>query len=233
MSETRAALLLVSHSEQLANGLAALAAQMAPNVTIKTAAGTADGRLGTSYDKVDDTLSEMLEAGSVVVLTDLGSATLTAESVLEFLEDEPVVFADAPFVEGAVAAAVAAQGGGDASTVAQAARQAAQQWGAPSEPEPQAESEEDYANAQAVTAQATIHDPAGLHARPAAKIARVAANYDAVVTINEVEADSVLSVMGLGLKDGDTVTVVARGPQAEEALDNVVNTINETQKDAQ
>ena len=66
----------------------------------------------------------MLEATrdgrSAVVLTDLGSAVLTAESVLDLLDEEVaarVRIADAPFVEGAVAAAVTAHGGADLATV--------------------------------------------------------------------------------------------------------------------
>jgi PTS hybrid protein len=50
---------------------------------------------------------------------------MTVEAVLDFLEDDErahVRFADGPLVEGAVAAAVTAQVGGDLDAVVQAAR---------------------------------------------------------------------------------------------------------------
>src|SRR5699024_4856796 len=121
------AVLLIAHSAQLAAGAAEVAAQMAPDVLVRPAGGTEDGRIGTSYDLVDQALSGLLDDGAeeIVLLTDLGSATLTAESVLEMREDDRLRLADAPFVEGAVAAAVAAQGGARASGVAAAAEHAA------------------------------------------------------------------------------------------------------------
>src|SRR5690625_5285946 len=99
---------------------------MAPQVDIRGAGGTDDGQIGTSYDLVEQAVTGALAAGAqaVVLFTDLGSATLTAESVMEMLDDERVLLADAPFVEGAVAAAVAAQGGAAGSEVLEAGRSA-------------------------------------------------------------------------------------------------------------
>ena len=119
------ALVIVSHSEKLADGIVELAEQMARDVPLRAAGGTDDGRIGTSFDKVYDALIELRQADhGVVILTDLGSATMTVESVLDFLDDderEHVRFADGPLVEGAVAAAVTAQVGGTLAEVAQAA----------------------------------------------------------------------------------------------------------------
>ena len=118
-------LVIVSHSEQLAAGVVELTGQMARDVPLRAAAGTDDGRIGTSFDKVNDAVTELRAAGhDVVILTDLGSATMTVEAVLDFLDDderEHVVFAAGPLVEGAVAAGVTAQVGGDIGAVAQAA----------------------------------------------------------------------------------------------------------------
>jgi PTS hybrid protein len=120
------ALVIVSHSAKLAEGLAELAGQMAKDTAILPAGGTDDGRIGTSFDVVKAAVdAARAEGHDVAILTDLGSATMTVESVLDFLEDderEHVVFADGPLVEGAVAAAVTAQIGGDLATVAQAAK---------------------------------------------------------------------------------------------------------------
>ena len=123
---TGVALVIVSHSEKLAEGVVELTAQMARDVALRAAAGTDDGRIGTSFDKVNDAVTELRSAGhDVVILTDLGSATMTVEAVLDFLDDderEHVVFAEGPLVEGAVAAGVAAQVGGALAAVAEAAR---------------------------------------------------------------------------------------------------------------
>lgn len=120
------ALVIVSHSAALASGLVELASQMAKDVQFRAAGGTDDGRIGTSFDKVNDAVSELRAAGhDVAILTDLGSATMTVEAVLDFLDDTDapyVRFCDGPLVEGAVAAAVTAQVGGDLDAVQTAAR---------------------------------------------------------------------------------------------------------------
>ena len=77
------ALVIVSHSVKLAEGVVELASQMARDVSLRAAGGTDDGRIGTSFDKVSDAVTELRQAGhDVAILTDLGSATMTVESVL-------------------------------------------------------------------------------------------------------------------------------------------------------
>lgn len=119
------AFVIVSHSAKLAEGVIELASQMAPEVDFRAAGGTDDDRIGTSFDKVNDAVAELRQQGSeVVILTDLGSATMTVESVLDLLDDDDVAhvrFIEGPLVEGAVAAAVAAQIGDPLDTVAEAA----------------------------------------------------------------------------------------------------------------
>lgn len=226
------ALVLVSHSAALASGLAEVAAQMAPDVMIRAAGGTDDGRIGTSFDLVEQAVSASLSEGAdgVVVLTDLGSATLTAESVLEMLDDERVRLVDAPFVEAAVAAAVAAQGRGDLDAVASAALTAIDGFSAagpageatdaPAGATPSGTTEE-----PGETRRLALTNPLGLHARPAATVARTASGFDATVTINGVDAASVLALMGLGLTGGAEIELSATGPQAAEAVAAVAEEI--------
>jgi dihydroxyacetone kinase phosphotransfer subunit len=115
---------LVSHSEELARGLRELLLQVStPDVAIETAGGTDDGRIGTSYERIAAAIGRADRGAGVVVLTDLGSAVLTARTVLEDLPAGPILV-DAPFVEGAVAAAVLAGAGADLETVAAAATEA-------------------------------------------------------------------------------------------------------------
>ena len=119
-------IVLVSHSDELAAGAAHLAAQVSGGtVTIIAAGGTDDGELGTSAAKVERGLRLAESGAGVVVLPDLGSAVLTVRAVLEDADPATnVVMADAPFVEGAVAATVTAAAGGDIKAVAAAAEEA-------------------------------------------------------------------------------------------------------------
>jgi PTS hybrid protein len=117
-------LVLVSHSARLAGGLVELIAQLAPDVTVVTAAGTDDGRIGTSPDAVAAALGSADSGDGVVVIPDLGSAVLSVRIALEDAPDPKTVLVDAPFVEGAVSAAVTAGTGASLDEVVAAAKEA-------------------------------------------------------------------------------------------------------------
>ena len=117
--------MLVSHSVWLADGAADLAAQVSGGtVTVAAAGGTDDGGLGTSAAKVERAVRRADTGAGVVVLADLGSAVLTVRALLDDMPDVTVALADAPFVEGAVAATVTAAAGADLTAVAKAAEEA-------------------------------------------------------------------------------------------------------------
>lgn len=121
-------ILVVSHSAAIASGTVELARQMAADVQLVAAGGTDDGGIGTSFEAITAGIEELSGADAVVVLCDLGSAYLTTDTALDFLDDElrsRVHVSDAPIVEGTVAAAVAAQTGGDVDAVLAAAASAA------------------------------------------------------------------------------------------------------------
>jgi phosphoenolpyruvate---glycerone phosphotransferase subunit DhaM len=128
-------IVLVSHSSRLAEGVAELAGQVSGGtVTIVAAGGMEDGGLGTSAAKVAAALERAESGAGVLVLPDLGSAVLTVRALLAELAETPaptttgpaatVTIADAPFVEGAVAATVTAAAGADLRAVAKAAEEA-------------------------------------------------------------------------------------------------------------
>lgn len=243
----RVALVLVSHSAQVATGTAAIAEQMAPDVLLLPAGGTPDG-IGTSVDLVLEAVEHGLaqtdgDGGGVVVLTDLGSALLTTDLVLEMV-DEPgrVAVPSAPFVEGAVSAAVKAQQGGDLAAVAAAAREAMQapavggSEAAEAQPQAPAAATAPATAPAAASAEAsddevvmavTVRNPLGLHARPAALVARAVADSGARVTIDGSDASSVLALMALAATAGREVTVRAVGPGAAAAAQRVVAMIDE------
>lgn len=210
------ALVLVSHSATLATGLAELARQMAGDVEIVPAGGLPDGGIGTSYDLVEESVTGLRDGGhEVLLLSDLGSATMTIEAVIDILDDEKVAFADAPFVEAAVAAAVAAQGGRDLAACHAAAMAAITPFVPAGSDEP-AEQADDGPDGESYARDVVVADEAGLHARPAAKIADMAGPAGGAVLINDVEADSIMSVMALGVANGETVTV--SGPAEHAAI---------------
>jgi PTS hybrid protein len=124
--ETRVGIVLVSHSAALAEGTAEVAGQISGgSVTIAPAGGTDEGGIGTSIARVRRALQAAGTGAGVVILPDLGSSVLTVRALLA--EEDfpgPVALADAPFVEGAVAATVTAAAGGDVKAVLQAAEEA-------------------------------------------------------------------------------------------------------------
>jgi len=305
------ALVLVSHSRALAEGAAELAGQMAPDVLLLPAGGTDDGRLGTGFDVVSGAIEQAVSEGrSAVLLTDLGSALLTAESVLEMADADVVArvrLADAPFVEGAVAAAVAAQDGAALEDVADAARAAAltfggaarhpdapagageggetsgwaarergaagEQTGTPgaagspgalrtqaagvaaggrpaapaqtAEPRhapdahvatgmgPEAGADRSGATGGGGTGMPTARGTAvlrnrfGLHARPAAHLARTAAAFRSAIEVNGVDVRSVLSLVSLGAVGGTHLVVTATGADAPTAVRAIVAELEE------
>lgn len=224
------ALVLVSHSRGLAAGVAELAAQMAPDVLLLPAGGMDDGGLGTSSDLIESAVQQATDdERSAVVLTDLGSAVLTTESVLELLDDDVaarVVLVDAPFVEGAVAAAVRAQGGASLEQVAATAREAGSTFGGGA-PAPSVEAPAPRSGAEPVRASVVLRNPLGLHARPAAVLARAMAQFDARVLLDGVDAASILSIMQLAATGGRTLSVEATGPQAAAAVDALVELVED------
>lgn len=215
-------LVIVSHSAQLAAGVVELAAQMAPDVVLVPAGGMDDGGIGTSLEKVMTALGEADTGDGAVVLTDLGSAVMTAESALEFMgSPDSVRLAEAPLVEGAVAAAVAAQSGASLDVVVKAAETALQSATAQvgtSESQP---AEAPAPSPAAVTAVLTLINPMGLHARPAAMLAGALGAMDVEIEINGVDGQSVMMLMTLGAGKGTELKVSATGPDAQQAVELV------------
>jgi phosphoenolpyruvate---glycerone phosphotransferase subunit DhaM len=201
---------------------------MAPNVRVIPAGGTAEGGIGTDYDAVAAAIEQADDGAGVVVLYDLGSARMVAEMAVEVADNARLV--DAPLIEGSVAAAVAAEGGADVAAVAQAAAEAAGISPAPAEVSGVAGGI-DIAGGMSVAAgkqpepaevTVTLTNEIGLHARPAATVARAMTGFDASVTVHfgqsTADGRSVLALMALGARGGDEVRVTATGPQARDAL---------------
>ncbi|MGC0252535.1 HPr family phosphocarrier protein [Pseudactinotalea sp. Z1748] len=77
----------------------------------------------------------------------------------------------------------------------------------------------------------TVKSAVGLHARPAAIFTRAAEDSGIPVRITKSgaapqDASSILGVMTLGVKGGDTVTLYADGPRADEVLDDLADLLS-------
>ncbi|WP_017973654.1 dihydroxyacetone kinase phosphoryl donor subunit DhaM [Actinopolyspora halophila] len=227
----RVGLVIVSHSGALSEGVVELVGQMAPEVRVNTAGGTQDGGVGTDFEATSAALAAAETGAGVVLLYDLGSARMTAELAVESLaEPNTAVVVEAPLVEGAVAAAVAAQNEDDLEAVARAAEQSA---GAGS-PEESAETAATSAAEGASVAtraerELTLENEVGLHARPAALLARSLTGLEAAVTVSfgesTADARSVLGVMGLGARKGDRIGLRATGQDAESAVRRITELV--------
>lgn len=112
---------IVSHSQKVAEGIREMALQMAnPNQQIVAAGGMDDGSIGTDAFKVSEAIILANTGDGVAVLVDLGSAVLSTETAFDFLDDElraKVKIADAPILEGAISAVVEASLGSSLSAV--------------------------------------------------------------------------------------------------------------------
>lgn len=119
---------LVSHSAEVAEAVAALATGLAGGgrtAAVATAGGTPDGGLGTSSELIARAAAAVDGGAGVAVLVDLGSAVLTVKALLAEDELPPGTrLIDAPFVEGAVAAVVGASAGAPLDAVEAAASEA-------------------------------------------------------------------------------------------------------------
>ena len=221
-------LILVSHHPDIARGIAALAAQMsAAPETIHTAAGIddADNPVGTDAVRIMQTLLEADNPDGILILVDLGSAILSAQTALDLLDDPALAarcrISAAPLVEGAISAAVAASSGADLETVAREATQAlAAKQAALGESAPASATPVVAPSGDSTTITLTNRD--GLHARPAARLAAALAPYHArlVLSCGDKQADgkSLNQLALLQARHGDRLTLHADGDDAAAAL---------------
>ncbi|WP_244285840.1 dihydroxyacetone kinase phosphoryl donor subunit DhaM [Cryobacterium zongtaii] len=229
VAASRVGVVFVSHSVEIASGLVTLARQMAPNVALVAAGGMDDGGIGTSFDKIAAGIEEADHGSGVVLLCDLGSAILTAETAVDFLDDEVrarVRIADAPLVEGGVSAAVAAEIGGDLAAVLAAAESAGGAGAAPADaapPAPGTAGTQDLP--QPVSRTVTLRNRDGLHARPAADFVKLASQFDAEVSVNGKDAHSLLGIMSLGLTRGMSVEISGPDERSRAAVDALAELI--------
>ena len=233
---------VVSHSRALANPAVALATDMVPpesRPAVAVAAGLDAVTLGTDATVIAEAITEVDSPDGVLVFLDLGSALLSAEMALEFLDPDiaaRVRLPPAPLVEGLVAALVTASTGASLDAVDREARSGlvakAQHLGDAEPPTPQSDPDGqcDPERRQGPTLEFrhTLTNPHGLHARPAAAVVAALAGLDADVRLRNAtrglgpaSAGSVVQISTLDLRQGDDLDVLIGGPDAEVALDRL------------
>lgn len=231
-------IVLVSHSAELAAAVKALADQQTQGrAVIAAVGGTGDpaAPFGTDAVAIMEAIQSVYSEDGVLVLMDLGSALMSTEMAIEFLDDAQrpnVRMSQAPFVEGAMAATVQASIGRDIDAVAAEALDALgpkqQALGIPAA---QAESAAPdipatEAPGEAITAAVTLMNPAGLHFGPAVQFVQIAAGHAATISARNLttgagpaDAKRFNQVLGLGAERGHTVEIRATGSDAQEAVD--------------
>ncbi|MEH2228668.1 MAG: phosphoenolpyruvate--protein phosphotransferase [Nostoc sp.] len=229
------AIVIVSHSKQLALGVRELAAQMVQGqVAIAVAAGIEDSEnpLGTDPIQVYEAIASVFSDDGVLVLMDLGSALLSAEMAIEFLpeaQQEKVYLCEAPLVEGAIAAVVAAAAGRDIHQVMAEARGAllakATQLGVVSSSLSLVSPTTTNIESPTREIRLIVSNRLGLHARPAAQFVATATRFQSQILVRNltrntelVRGDSINQVTTLGVRQGHELLIAATGSDADEAL---------------
>jgi len=230
-------IVLVSHSKALALAVKELVLQMVgPEFPIAVAAGMGDdfSEIGTDAVHVSEILKPFCEKDGALVLMDLGSAVLSAQTALELLEyedipdyQEKIRICSGPFVEAAVAASVVANTGADLDTVA---REAMASLGGKADQvgdvvvEPEADTLVMSAADDVLTFDSDILNPHGLHARPAANLIQAVCRFASEVQLSNVttnrgpvSARSMTGVARLQARKGDCVRFHIAGVDAQAA----------------
>jgi phosphoenolpyruvate-protein phosphotransferase/dihydroxyacetone kinase phosphotransfer subunit len=239
-------LVIVSHSNALSQAVVGLVRQVATEQTALCGVGGAGvdkKEFGTDAFDIVAAIESVYSPDGVVVLMDLGSAILSAETALELVSEEMrprVRICAAPIVEGAVAAGVQISLGGSLDAVChEAARALIPKINHISGPDEKFDEPciPDLSRALPGEWQAiklTVSTPHGLHARPAARFVQTAAVFDAQIRVKKLEspaepvpATSLISIAALGINRGDRIVVFARGAQAQQALTAIKTLIND------
>ena len=226
-------LVIVSHSARLGEGVGELARQMltGDGCKLAIAAGIDDPEnpIGTDPIKVMEAIESVADTDHVLVMMDIGSALLSAETALDLLD--PAIAAKvrlcaAPLVEGTLAATVSAATGSGIDKVIADAMNALEakrvQLGLPSLAQngPEATPMADDLSGESVSVVIKNHN--GLHVRPASRLVAALSGFNADLVLEKggkcVSPDSINQIALLQVRCNDTLRLLARGPDAEAAL---------------
>lgn len=231
-------LVIVSHSAELARSTAALARAVSESpLPVAHAGGVGEDRVrpGTDATEILAAIEAVMSNDGVLVLMDLGSAILSAETAVELLDPgqaSRVRLCPAPLVEGAVAAAVQITAG---ASLDRAAAEAGTALDAKVEQLSDASTAADAVAPDGQTPPSAsdvwqrrrfvLRTRHGLHVRPASRFIQAITNFDAEVRLRNcttgrgpVNGHSLSRIATLGVLHDHEVEVEATGPDAARAL---------------
>ncbi|MFM5313355.1 dihydroxyacetone kinase phosphoryl donor subunit DhaM [Aeromonas caviae] len=222
-------IVVVSHSAMLAAGLKALADQLGSPAKLLLATGVDDPAhpIGTDAIAVMSAMEEADDGSGVLVLMDLGSALLSAETALELLPPElsaRVRLSPAPLVEGTLAAVVAAGAGLTLDEVAAEALGALgpKQGMLPASAAQATTEAAPVADDGWLRCEVVVENPHGLHVRPAARLVAALKPFAAELRLQKGEKEanprSLSWLAMLDVRQGDRLILLARGEDAGAAL---------------
>jgi multiphosphoryl transfer protein len=229
-------LVLVSHSRSLAEAVADLLRRVvSPDLRLACSGGIGDDRalLGTDAIEIQEAISAVFSEDGVLVLMDMGSAILSAETAKDFLnpeDQEKVRLTSAPIVEGGMAAAVQANLGASLDAVANAALQGLLL---------KQDHVQDAPSTDPVTApvpsplrneilEVTIQNAHGLHLRPAALLIKTLAGFPGEVFVENRTAGrgpsvarSLVDLARLQIREGDLVRFSISAPDPQPVIESI------------
>lgn len=233
-------IVIVSHSAGLAHHLKELAGEMGHGrVNIAAAGGVDDpeNSAGTDAMRILSGIQQVYSEHGVVVFMDMGSAVMSAEMALDFLDEEQksrVHLCDAPLVEGVVSAAALSASGADVQDIIREAASALEGKKAHISGE-----ESGSGGAEEIAPDAgeasgyfvryfRLENTMGLHARPAAQIVQALSGLNAEVGIRRADADtgfvsakSINKLIALGARQDNRLELRFSGEDAEQAYENL------------
>ena len=219
IKKDKVAIVIISHSPDVASGAAEMVKQMSgQSVPVVAVGGDFEGGLGTNVEAIHSAYEEVYCDEGVLVIYDLGSAEMSAETAREFLDQEKqekIIISHAPLVEGAVLAGAVSAGGGTLEEVKSAA-------------EKKTDTKEILHSSEGNIQSVKIRHKIGLHARPAVRFTEMAKGFKAEIGIkleNQskwVDAKSIVRVMSLKARNGQILNLKAEGKDANQAINALI-----------
>ena len=102
-------IVIVCHSNKLAEGILHEARMFAKNCPIAIAGGDDNDDYGTSYEKIKKAIADVYSDDGVCILADVGSSIMTIQMIIEESNDDRIKLIDCPLIEGTIAAAVSSE----------------------------------------------------------------------------------------------------------------------------
>jgi phosphocarrier protein FPr len=233
-------IVLVSHSRALAEAVRQMMRAMTgPELPVVLAAGAGERHLdlGTNAVEIAEAILSVRSDDGVLVLVDVGSAILSAETALDLIEASvrpQVRLCAGAFVEGAIAAGVTASYGAPLDEVAAEAERALDQKTQSLEARPAAATPapppaaNGHHQPAAEVARVIVHNEHGLHARPAARLIKETGAFQADVQVRNltnrrgpVTLRSLSGLASLEILCGHEIEFAARGDDAHGALTKI------------